>query len=312
MKWFTRILIYNARPYTLFMSCGSVMFGIAAAVFRGGVSLFPALLTLLFALLLQISVNLNYGYIDACRILKDNVGFRTLVQEFPQANSSNVVLISSISKVFAILAATVSLPLFTFIGWIGVLYVAVILIILYFDFHGSHPLARTPWSIFITFIIFGPVTVCGTALIQDFDNTQLQPLIVYSFISGFMACNAHIAIQYIRLQEDMGRGKCTLLIKYGFKKIRYLYMVNAAIVSTILMFRPCMENFVGAWVPVLLGVILMGSSLLACKYMDTHSRRYNRKLMRITQVQYIFFILLILLIVIYKYEGYKLNIMHLV
>lgn len=312
MRPFTRFLLHDARPYTLLISSGSVMFGLVAAVIRGGVSLFPAFMTLLFAILLQISANLYHGYIDFSKILKENVGFRTLVREYPGINESNVRLLSAISKGFAILAATAGLPLFTFVGWIGVLYVAVILVILYFTFEGPHPLARTPWSLVVTFLIFGPITVSGTVLIQDFDSPQWLPVVVYSMLSGLMACNAHIAIQYLKLQEDMGRSKRTLLIATGFKTARNIYIFNSFAVAIILNLRPCMEGLVDQWVPILLGIALITSTFIVIKYMSTHSPRYAKTITQTTQAQYIVFILIILIIVVNALENFKFNIFHLV
>lgn len=312
MKSFTGILIKNSRPYTLIMSCGSVMFGLVAAVLRGGVSLFPAFMTLLFAILLQISANLLYSYLAISKSLKENVGFRTLVFDYTEINQSNVRFLKVVSNGFAILAATAGLPLFTFIGWIGVLYILVLSILLYFYLSGPRPIVNTPYSLVITFLVFGPLTVSGTAQIQASGNEQWLPVVVYSAISGLMACNAHIAMQYIRLQEDMGRGKNTLLIAGGFRPIRYVYVVNSLGVAAILNLRPCVYDVVAQWVPVLLGIVLLVSSVYVVSLMKGHSARSVKKIGSLTRMQYIVFIIVIMIIVAGSIQDYKFNFLHLI
>lgn len=312
MKSFTGILIRNAHPDSLIISCGSVMFGFAAAVIRGGISLFPAFMTLLFALLLQISSNLLYSYLDVSKVLKENVGFRTIVFDFHDMSRTKVRLLKVSSNGFAILAATAGLPLFTFIGWIGVMYVAVIMILLYFYFAGPRAIVNTPYSLLMTFVVFGPLAVSGTALIQDARNVQWLPVLVYSCISGFMACNFHIAIQYKRLQEDMGKGKQTLLIAGGFGMIRYIYLFNSLAVAVILNFRPCVYDVVPQWVPAVLGAALLLSSLYVVSFMKSYSLRNIRKINSVTRGQYVVFILVIVLIVVGSIQDYKLNLLHLI
>ena len=312
MKPFTGILIRNAHPDSLIISCGSVMFGLAAAVIRGGVSLFPAFLTLLFALFLQISSNLLYSYFDMSKMLKENVGFKTLVYDSPDINWTKVRLLKVASNGFAILAATASLPLFTFIGWIGVTYVAVIMILLYFYFSGPRAVVNTPYSLIMTFIVFGPLTVSGTALIQDVHNLQWLPIIVYSMISGFMACNFHIAIQHKRLQEDIGRGKTSLLISGGFRFVRYVFLFNSLVVAVILNLRPCVYDVVPQWVPAVLGVALLVSTVYVVSFMKTHSSRNINKISSVTRGQYILFIIVLVLVVAGSIQDYKFNVLHLI
>ena len=64
MNSITRTIVYNAHPASLIISTGAVMGGLTASVIRGGITIFPAIVTLLFALLLQISGNLYHGYLD--------------------------------------------------------------------------------------------------------------------------------------------------------------------------------------------------------------------------------------------------------
>ena len=69
MNSLTRTLVYNAHPASLIIGIGAVMSGLTASVIRGGISVFPAIMTLLFMIFMQIASNLYHGYLytpDCC------------------------------------------------------------------------------------------------------------------------------------------------------------------------------------------------------------------------------------------------------
>lgn len=270
------------------------MSGLTASVIRGGISVFPAIMTLLFAVLLQIMVNLYHGYL----YLRSS------------SESSQATLLRIVANVFGILTITAGISLFTFIGWIGMVYVVVIAVLLYFYLLGPKPIVRTKWSVIFTFLFFGPIAVSGTALIQNFTNPDWFPIAVYSVINGLLAVNAHIAVQYFRYEEDRKYGSETLVTAKGGNFTRFVYLGNAVILCLLLVVRPSSVEFVSPWVGVIVGLSLLVSSILVFSMMHNEPRQISNLIRSVTLWQYIVVTLVLMTIVMYSIEKFRINIFH--
>ena len=311
MNSLTKTILYNAHPASLIISTGAVMGGLTASVIRGGISIFPAIMTLLFALLLQISANLYHGYFDLCYGAGENIsgmGDRS-TRSF---NSSRVQLLKIVANGFSILTITAGMSLFSFIGWLGAAYCAIIAVLIYFYFAGPRPVIRTKWSVTFTFLLFGPVGVSGTALIQNMHSDNWLPVAVYSVIIGLLAVNAHIAVQYLRYEEDKVNCKETLVTAKGGGTARIIYLVNAALVTAILIIRPAAVDFVSPWVGIIIGVCLLGSSIWVCGHMHKDPATVSRMVRSVTMYQYIIVTVTLMAIVFCSIDNFKLNIIQLV
>lgn len=309
MNSITRTIYHNAHIPSLLMGTGAVMAGLTASVIRGVVSLFPAIMTLLFAILMQIAANLYHGYLDLNYGAGDNIAGMS-DRDSRSANASRVILLRLVANSVGILAVTAGLSLFAFVGWIGVAYFALIMGILYFYFAGPNPIVRTKWSIVVTFILFGPVAVSGTALIQNSASTFWLPVIIYSVINGLLASNAHIAIQYLRYKEDMLNGKETVVTAKGGSFTRFVYLGNALLVSLILIVRPSAVEFVSPWVGVVIGICLMASSAWVFSKMHRNPGKVSRMIRTVTMWQYIGIIVTLMIIVVYSIDDFHLQILH--
>ena len=307
----TRLLIQNAHPVSLILGIGAVMAGLTASVIRGGITFFPALMTLLFVMFLQISGNLYHGFID----YRYNAGANISGmgdRDSRSNNSTRVTLMKIVADAFSILAITTGLALFSFVGWIGAAYLAVIICVLYFYFAGPHPIVRTKWSIIVTFILFGPVAVSGTAIVQMPDSAEWLPVIVYSIINGLMAANAHIAVQYLRYKEDLTNGVDTLVTVKGGAYTRFIYLGNALIVSAILIIRPTAVEYVSHWVGICVALILMVSSAWVFAHMHRDPAKVSRLIRSVTMEQYILLIIVLLCINLIAFDDFEFNFIQLI
>lgn len=305
----TRSIIDAIHPATLILSVGAVMGGLTASVIRGGISVFPAIMTLIFAIFLQISANLYNSYFHLCRAAGENVGWsgtHTLLT----ANTPNVSILRIVANSFAILAFTAGMSLFTFIGWIGMIYVVVITVLYYFYFMGPHPFVRTKWSILFTFIFFGPIAVSGTALIQNLTNPDWLPIAVYSVINGLLASNAHIAIQYLHYEKYIHNNIETLVTAKGGFFTRFVYLGNAAIVCAILIIRPSAVEYVSPWVGIVIGLILLLSSIWIFSMMHKNPVNISKYVRNLTLCQYIIVVIVLMAIVMYSIEKLRINVFH--
>ncbi|MDE5840600.1 MAG: prenyltransferase [Muribaculaceae bacterium] len=310
MNTLTRTLILNAHPHSLILSVGAIMAGLTASVIRGGITFFPALMTLLFAVLLQISGNLYHGFIDLRFSVGENIS--GMGDRNSRSNvASRAGLMKIVANAVAILALTTGLALFSFVGWLGVAYLAVIIFVLYIYFAGPKPIVRTEWSILVTFILFGPIAVSGTAIVQMPDSNDWLPVAVYSVINGLMAANAHIAIQYLRYKEDITNGVETLVTSKGGSFTRFVYLGNAIIVSAILIIRPSAVEYVSPWVGVAVAAVLLISSAWVFSHMHRDPEKVSRIIRSITLDQYILLIVVLLCINLYALDDFQLNIIRL-
>lgn len=310
MNNLTKTILYNAHPASLIISAGSVMGGLTASVIRGGITIFPAILTLLFALLLQTTANLYHGYLDLNYGAGENISGMG-DRDSRSDKSSRVMLLRIVANGFAILTMTAGVSLFSFIGWIGVGYAALISVILYFYFAGPKPAVRTQWSVIFTFIIFGPIGVSGTALIQNMQSANWLPVAVYSVIIGALAVNAHIAVQYLRYEEDRMNGKETIVTARGGHFTRFIYLGNAIIVTAILIIRPSAVDFVSAWVGIAIGVCLLVTSTWVACMMHRNPTTVSRLIRTVTMYQYILVTITLMVIVLCSTDDFKLNIIQL-
>ncbi|MDE6740717.1 MAG: prenyltransferase [Muribaculaceae bacterium] len=311
MNSLTRTIIYNAHPASLIISAGAVMGGLTAAVIRGGIAIFPAIMTLLFALLLQTSANLYHGYFDLCFGSGENISGMT-DRDSRSRKSAQVMLLKIVANGFGILTITAGISLFTFIGWLGTAYFAIILVLLYFYFAGPSPIIRTKWSVGFTFLFFGPICVSGTALIQNMHSNNWLPVIVYSVITGLLAVNAHIAVQYLRYSEDLMNCKETLVTYKEGSMARVVYLINAVLVTAILIIRPSAVEFVTPWVGIIIGVCLLISSIWVFTHMHKDPITVSRLVRRVTMWQYIVVTVTLMAIVLYSMEDFKINVIKLI
>lgn len=287
------------------------MGGLTASVIRGGITLFPAIMTLLFALLLQTTANLYHGYLDLCYGAGENIsGMRD--RDARSDNSSRVMILRMVANGFCILTLTAGLSLFSFIGWIGVGYAALIGIILYFYFAGPSPAVRTRWSVIYTFILFGPIGVSGTALIQNMEITNWLPVAVYSVIIGVLAVNAHIAVQYLRYEEDKMNCKETLVTASDNRITRYVYLGNSILVTAILIIRPAAVDYVSPWVGIIVGVCLLISSAWVCMMMRRNPAAVSKMVRSVTMWQYIAVTVTLMVIVLCSIDKFEINVIQLI
>ena len=311
MNSLTKTIVYNAHPASLIISAGSVMGGLTASVIRGGITLFPAIMTLLFAVLLQTTANLYHGYLDLCYGAGENIAGMG-DRDARSSNSSRVMLLRMVANGFCILTLTAGISLTSFIGWIGIGYAALISIILYFYFAGPKPAVRTRWSVIYTFLIFGPIGVSGTALIQNPESANWLPVAVYSVIIGLLAVNAHIAVQYMRYAEDKMNSKETLVTAKGGNFTRFVYLGNSIIITAILIIRPSAVDYVSPWVGIIIGVCLLLSSAWTCGMMHRDPATVSRTVRTVTMWQYIAVTVTLMVIVLCSMDEFKLNVIQLI
>ena len=273
------------------------------SVLRGGVALFPAFMTLLFALFLQMSANEYYGYRCARRNALSH-------PDSDDRQDRQYIVMHTLSNALAILAATVAFPMVAHLKWVTVVYVVLMGALMYFYFGGPRPLVLTRWGLLVTFIFFGPIAVSGTAFVQRPSWEMLVPIAVYSVISGVLAVNTHLSIQYLRRQEDVRDGMTSLIYFKGIKLVRLIYLFNVALVCVLMMAFPFDLGFGGRLYGAVVPAWLIITAAFAVRHMNDFTQKSALRIRLIVIVQYVTAMIVLLAVVLISMESYWIGILH--
>ncbi len=221
-----------ARPKTLSGAVAPVLVGVAAAYADGRFLWLPALLCLLFALLMQVTANFVNDYVDFihCRDQDDRLGpKRACAQGWitPEAMRAGILR-------FTVLSCLCGLPLVLWGGWVmvlvGVLCVA-------FCFLYSTTLSQKGLGDLLVLLFFGLVPVCVTYYLQT--GTVTLSVLLYSLSMGLVTDSLLIVNNYRDIRQDAASGKRTLVVLMGANASRWLYLlvglVSLALVLLVLL-----------------------------------------------------------------------------
>lgn len=292
MRPLTREIAYYLHPESLLLGAGAVLAGLAAAVLRGGVALVPAVMTLFCTLFFQMAANIYYGYVrgaDAAKKAGEPIAERYIVMR-------------SISNVFAIISVTFAFPIFTHIRWYAIIYLALIMITLHFYLRGPKPLIGTRWAPAVTFFLFGPLAVSGTALVQNLYSTDWLPIVVYTFISGMLAVNVRLSIAYMHLRNNVCPGQ--IHADSPHRSILALYIFNIIVVCLLMVAFPYNLGFGGRLYGIIVPLWLLATAAVALRWMRLRSAEASVKASRTVFVQYVTAMIVLLSMVLISKDTF--------
>ncbi len=221
-----------ARPKTLSGAVAPVLVGVAAAYADGRFLWLPALLCLLFALLMQVTANFVNDYVDFLhhRDQDDRLGpKRACAQGWITPEAMRAGILRS-----TVLSCLCGLPLVLWGGWlmvlVGVLCVA-------FCFLYSTSLSEKGYGDLLVLLFFGLVPVCVTYYLQT--GTVTFSVVLYSLSMGLVTDSLLIVNNYRDIRQDAASGKRTLVVLMGADASRWLYLlvglVSLALVLLVLL-----------------------------------------------------------------------------
>jgi len=220
------------RPKTLIASFSPVLIGTALARKITLLNPLILLLTLLFAVLIQIGTNLANDYFDFVKGA-DNENRKGPLRVTQAGLVSKEKMKFSVLFVFS-LAFLVSLYLI-FIG--GVLIAALMVLAILFGVlytGGPYPLGYLGLGDILVLIFFGPVATFGTYFLQT-NSFDLLPLLVGLGPGCFST--ALLAINNLRdIEEDKAANKNTLIVRFGEKFGQFEYFFTLLIAFSIPIF----------------------------------------------------------------------------
>lgn len=221
--------ILLVRPKTLFASLSPVMIALFYAHSQGKLSdIIIALLTLLTALVLQISTNIINDYYDA------KSGVDTEKRLGPtRISQSNLIPLEKIKHAF-IITLSISFMLGIYLMFQGGLFIVIIGVLsLFFAWAytgGPYPLAYYGLGEILAFIFFGPIPVIGTYYLQT--KSINIDICYYSIFPGLISTLLMGVNNYRDTYTDKLSGKKTISTTIGpkaFKKVLILIIILLAL-----------------------------------------------------------------------------------
>lgn len=230
-------LITKRSQSSLMIGAGAVFAGIAAAGLHGNIEYLPATLCMLFTLFMQLAGNYYYQYYDESRNCGRSIDKRINSMGTPVIAP---VMLREFSYGMFLVAMMVGFALVAMGGW-WVLVVGIVVVVLtWFTCGGTMPLLRTQYGVITTFLLFGPICVITTSLIQSSHEARqmynwfdLGPAIYMSVVIGFMAINANLLYGYSTYLTDLRNAKVTFVTTYGRKATRVVFFINGLIYTAV-------------------------------------------------------------------------------
>lgn len=263
----------RADLQSLILGAGTVLAGTAAAVIRGNMEIFPAIICLLFALFAQLGCNLYHYYVALERTPESSV-----IGKAPARVASNMTalrLLREGSKSCLIISLMLGISVLgiakTF--WLPAASGLIIYLLAYFMARNPG-IYRSPFSLVITFLVFGPLGVMTTAFLQyqsESIGTTMSffdsaPSIFLGPAMGFLACSHHITMSYFNRSIDPNKNRPSLakcLGQWGTVSLIFLNGLLALALMIVMVFLLGFPDPIIALVPGFIACCI--NSYIACR-----------------------------------------------
>lgn len=231
-----QIWLEATRPKTLPAAVAPVILGTGLAYVDEGFQFLPALICLLFALLIQIGTNFANDYLDGIK------GTDTAKRIGPIRAVANGLIAPEVMQRVTIItlamAFCVGLTLIQFGGWWLLLIGCSSVLCAWLYTGGPYPLAYHGLGDIFVLVFFGWVAVGCTYYVQV-GSLSLDAWLL-GLGSGLLVNNILVVNNYRDVDEDRIANKRTLVVRFGrrFAQRQYaLSAITAGIVLGLLVFR---------------------------------------------------------------------------
>lgn len=237
----------RANFSTLMMGVGSVFAGTAAAALRGNLEILPASICLLFVIFAQLSANFSHSYIAASRYYEGLRQPRYAILPIPTTNKLAVRVLRESAFGCGIIACMFGfaiIALATTPWWVLIVGLLIAGINWLLNL-GKHPQFGRPMSLFFTWLLFGPVCVIATSLLQCQHEAvaawgwfDLAPSLFLGPAMGFLACNIQLLYGYCIYRVEPNRTDVRgLTYQWGPGVVRALFILNGLLMLALLIWK---------------------------------------------------------------------------
>lgn len=238
-----QIFIKAAALPTLWLGAASATIGTAAAAAHGNIEPVIAVVCVLFAIFAQCTSNILHRYYDEKNGYGENRTDRMVVTD--EGNLSLMFILKEAVKVSGILTATAGLALLAMAGWWTLIIAAMLIAIAMINNMGKHPLSRSVLYPISTFLVFGPIGVIGTELVQSQHSPtaflswwDLEPAVILSVMAGLMAVNCHVFFGMFHRQNNRHTRRTTFFGRYGHRGTNALLIAVTIVYAAVGAYAP--------------------------------------------------------------------------
>lgn len=226
-------IVKLSRPRTLPISLCPVVIGSLLAWRYGGFNWVATLLCAGVAVFAQIASNMANDYFDYKN------GFDSDLRQGPERIvasgkvSPRPVLICAL--IFVTLSCLCGLGLLFYAPW-WIIPVGIAIALCVFAYSaGPYPLSQHALGEVTVFIFYGIIPVCFTYFVQTGEFSTI--VLLYSMAAGCLSANVLIVNNYRDMDEDASSGKKTIIVLWGrkFGKGLYLFNLLAAVAITLIL-----------------------------------------------------------------------------
>ncbi len=229
-------ILTHVRLSSLMMGIGCVFAGTACAAIGGYTELLPANLCMIFVIFAQLAGNFYFRYFDEVHACGNHIDSR--INSHSKSYSKTFLKEGSIAC--ALIAALAGLSIAVSGGWWTLMVGIFVAFAGWITMGGNMPLLRTPYGVIAPFILFGPVCVITTALIQIERHPEhplswidVAPALYMSIVMGLMCVNATMVYGYNNYYRDKRNSKETLVVAVGKKFARVIFLLNGVIYTAV-------------------------------------------------------------------------------
>ncbi len=205
--------ILAARPKTLSAAVVPVLLGTALAYTDGGFLWWPALICLVFALLIQIGTNYANDYFDFVKgaDTEDRIGPTRMVAS-GRVTPAAMRMATAVTFALALLIGGFLIPY----GGIWLLAIGLLCVLCGIAYTGGpYPLGYNGWGDVFVFIFFGLIATAFTYYVQV-GAWSFQAWLL-GCVPGALAVNI-LAVNNLRdVETDRAVGKRTLVVRWGVR-----------------------------------------------------------------------------------------------
>lgn len=266
-----QILVKAAGLQTLWLGIASVVAGTAAAAAHGNLEPYPSFVCLVFAIFAQCTSNVMHRYFDAKHGYGENEEDDITFAE--DINRPLTYILREGIQIFLILTATAGLALLSMTGWWTLIIAALLVLIVVICNVGPYPFSRSVFYPVATFLIFGPIAVVGTELVQSQHTAahiltwwDLGPALTMGVIMGLMAVNCHVVFGVFHRRKNAINSRTTFFGRYGIKGATILLIATTLVYTVVGILIPVEMGIESHYLFLVLSLLSMALSFLTIYY----------------------------------------------
>lgn len=304
-----QIVIKAAALKTVWLGVATVTAGTAAAAAHGNAEFLPAMVCAIFAVFAQCTYNVYHRYVDELKGFGENR--EDLMLKADDMNRSIAFILREGIKIFGLLMAMAGMALLSMAGWWTILLGLLIAVIVLGSNIGKHPFSQTPFYPLTTFLVFGPIGVIGTELVQSQRTSdhlicswELEPALILGVIIGLMTMNAHIRYGAFHRRSNIHNRLTTFYGRFGQRTSAIVTTVSTIAYTILGVLSPFLMDL-GDWYYYLPVPVIAMAVSFRCLYLTEKGKGSKAWTVALANIMFVAVASLVIMLIIgYPYRAH--------